>query len=343
MIPVFRPSIRRADMDAVLTRLAEDSIGAGELAREFSGTVARYLGRRSGVSMRTFRQGLSAAVAALALERGSRVGCSVLASRAVRYVLEDAGYTVVPLDTQRNLPLLPSPLDCDYQARDLAALLVDTRLGYVADLESLRQLQIPLIEDVSEGLGGNTGSVMAGSVGDVTLACLEPQHIVTAGGGAVVVTNSTRRAAALQAAVAEELGAPPLPDMNAALGLTQMKQLERFIERRRDIAGRMIRVVQRTSHGVPLQGGDGENVFFALPVVVNSSPRDVEQYARGHGVTVVRAFEGTILEEMGVADEVTEGFPNALSLASRMVLFPLYPSLATSEQERIERVLATMP
>ncbi len=343
MIPIFRPTIRRADMDAVLTRLAEDSIGSGELAREFSSSFARYLGRRGGVAMRTYGQALLASLAALALPPGARVGCSVLAPTMVRSILERAGCVAVPIDTQKLLPLLPSPLDVDYQALDLAALLVDTRLGFIADLDSLKQLQIPLVEDVSEGLGGNTGTIMAGAAGDLTIAGLEPQHIVTAGGGAVVITGSTRRLGVLNGAVTPELGEPPLPDMNAALGLTQMKQLERFIEKRREMAARFLRTVQRTRHVVPLQGGEGENVFYALPVLVQSSPREVEQYARTHGVTAVRAFEGTILETLDAAEEGVSQFPNALSLASRMVLFPLFPALGRSEQERIERVLATMP
>lgn len=342
MIPAFRPTIRRADMDAVLTRLAEDSIGSGGLAAEFSQKLARYVQRRSGVSMRSYGHAFLTAIASLGLEPGSRVGFSVLAHDVVRRLLVHAGFEPVAIDTQKVLPVLPSPLDVDYQAFALAALFVDTRLGYVADLDNFNTLGIPIIEDVSEGLGGNTGTIMAGSVGDVTLVGLEPEHIVTAGGGAVVATSNSRRVPFLNGAVDGSLGNHPLPDMNAALGLTQMKQLERFIERRRELAARFLRTVQKTRHTLPVQPGEGENVFFALPLLLDSSPRDVEQYARTHGVTVTRAFSGSVLTAAG-EDLAADAFPNALSLASRMVLFPLYPTLGKSEQERVERVLSTVP
>ncbi|TVR68297.1 MAG: DegT/DnrJ/EryC1/StrS aminotransferase family protein [Spirochaetaceae bacterium] len=342
MIPAFRPTIRRADMDAVLTRLAEDSIGSGGLAAEFSQKLARYVQRRSGVSMRSYGHAFTTAFSALGLEPGARVGYSVLSHDVVRRLLLQAGFEPVPIDTQKVLPVLPSPLDVDYQALDLAALYVDARLGYVADLDNLGNLGIPLVEDVSEGLGGNTGTTMAGAAGDITLIGLEPEHIITAGGGAVVATSHSRRVPLLNSAVDGTLGNPPLPDMNAALGLTQIKQLERFVERRQELAARFLRTVQKTRHVLPVQAGEGENVFFALPLLVDSSPRDVEQYARTHGVTVTRAFSGSAL--IVGSDEIpAESFPNALSLASRMVLFPLYPTLGKTEQERVERVLSTIP
>ncbi len=344
MIPTFRPTIRRADMDAVLSRLAEDSIGSGQLAAEFSQKLARYVQRRSGVSMRSYGQAFIAAIRSLDLEPGSRVGCSVLAPAMVRHLLEQAGFAPVPIDSQKNLPVLPSPLNFDYEALNLSALYVDTRLGFIPDLDNLTGLRIPLVEDVSEGLGGNTGSVMAGSVGDVTLIGVEPEHIVTAGGGAVVATSNTRRVSFLSGQVDGTFGNPSLPDMNAALGLIQVKNLERFIERRKELAARFIRTVRKTRHVMPVQTGEGENVFFALPLLVESSPRDVEQYARSHGVTVARAFSDSILNvETEDADTYARQFPNALSFSSRTVLFPLFPTLSKSEQDRVERVLLTIP
>ncbi|MDA3949941.1 MAG: DegT/DnrJ/EryC1/StrS family aminotransferase [Spirochaeta sp.] len=360
MIPIFRPTIRRADMDAVLTRLAEDSIGAGTVSKEFSHSLAKYVGKRSGISLRSYGHALLAAFRALDLEQGARVGLSALAPVSVYNMIAQAGLEPVLVDTDRQLPVVPSPLNFDYEALSLSALYVGSRLGYVADMENLGHLRIPIIEDISEGLGGHTGTAGLGSFGDMTVVAMEPEHIITAGGGAVVLTSNTRRVSALTALVDERIGEPPLPDMNAALGITQLKQLESFIERRRDIAARFVKTVQRGKYRVPLQGGEGDNVFFALPVMVDGSPREVEKYARSHGVTARRAFNDVAFSSGSLQDGIpsadasgaeteTDGegagspYPNALAFASQMVAFPLFPTLGKAEQEQIERVLATLP
>lgn len=331
-------------MDAVLRRLAEDSIGAGELSREFSHALAKYLSRRSGVSMRSFGAAFRAAFVALGLEPGARVGVSALAHGAVWRILAGMGLEPVAIDVERSTPVLPSPLNHDFEPYKLDAIYLDSRLGFVPDLAAFRDLRIPLIEDISEALGAITGTDMAGSAGELTIVGLEPEHIVTAGGGACVVTNNTRRVPPLTAATDPGVGEAPLPDMNAAMALTQMRQLESFIERRRALAARFLRTIQRGRHAMPLQGGEGDAVYPALPVLVESSPRDVEQYARSHGVDARRAFQDTVLALMSDADhDVAVRVPNALALAGRMVLFPLYPTLSKAEQESIERVLATMP
>ena len=355
MIPIYRPTIRRADMDAVLTRLVHDAIGVGSVSREFSLAVAKYLGRRTGVSVRTYRAALSASLHSLGLAPGARIGISALARGAVWRVIEECGYVPVAVDTQKQIPVLPSPLNFDYQGLDISALFVDARLGYICDLDHLKELRFPIIEDVSEGLGGNTGDTMAGEVGEITIVGLEPDHIITAGGGTAVVTNGTKRLSQLSSWAADDRGESPLPDMNAALGLTQLRQIEKFVERRRELTARFLRTVQRGRHSVPLQDGEVENVFSALPVRLESSPREVEQYAREHDVSADRAFRDTVLalisgsdesdggESTGGGEDVGRSFPNAVAIASRMVIFPLFPTLSKGDQDKIERVLATMP
>jgi len=326
-------------MDAVLTRLASDSIGPGDISREFSQTIAKRVGRRSGNAGRSTGWVFRAALAALDLESGARVGVSILAPRAIHAAVKAEGLTAVPIDVQKRVPILPSPLNYDYEELRLSALVVDTRLGYIPDLESFSQVGIPIIEEITDGFGGNRATTTVGSIGELVVLGLEPEGVITTGGGAVILTNNMRRVGTINGYLDAHTGEPPLPDMNAALGLTQLKQLDRFIERRREIAGHFIRTLQRSAHGVVLQGEEVDNVFPSLPVQVETSPREVEKYARTHGVATIRAFSGADLSE----GDPTREFPNGFAFLARTVLFPLYPSLSKAELSQIERVLATLP
>lgn len=330
-------------MDAVLTRLASDSIGPGDISREFSQTIAKRLGRRSGNAGRSLGWVFRSALSALDLDAGARVGVSILAPRSIYTAIEAEGLTVAPIDVQKRVPILSSPLDRDYEELDLAALVVDSRLGYVPDLESFSQLGIPIIEEVTEGFGGNVETTLVGSIGELVIIALEPEGIITTGGGAAVLTNNMRRVGTINRYLDAHTGEPPLPDMNAALGLTQLKQLDRFIERRREIAAHFIRALQRGAHGVVLQGEEVDNVFPALPVQVETSPREVEKYARAHGVATLRAFSGTDLSQRDEESDLGRDYPNGIGFLARTILFPLFPTLSKAEIGQIERVLATLP
>jgi dTDP-4-amino-4,6-dideoxygalactose transaminase len=149
-----------------------------------------------------------------------------------------------------------------------------------------------------------------------------------------------------------------LPDMNAALGLTQVKELERFIARRAELATVFSRAVARGRHAIPAQPGDAENVYYSFPVVLEGSAAEVMQYARKKSVETAFSHEGSILAELAAAARpdtqaaeessrpaVLEeaDFPVARSFLMRSVRFPLYPALSGREASDIERVLGTLP
>jgi dTDP-4-amino-4,6-dideoxygalactose transaminase len=220
------------------------------------------------------------------------------------------------------------------------AVIVDTALGFCPDLEGLSALGIPMVEDVSQGLGAHTGDRRAGTFGSYTVVGLEPEHIITAGGGALVLAGGRKE----QSALKSELEALPaevlLPDVNSALGLTQIRELERFLDRRREVAAPFARAVAGSRHRMPAQPGDGENVFYSFPVVLETGMKEVVAYARKHDVEVVAAFAESVLSRRG---DLEESLPQAAAYYLRCVRFPLYPLLRNSEAERISRILATLP
>ena len=149
----------------------------------------------------------------------------------------------------------------------------------------------------------------------------------------------------------------PMSGLVLALGLTQVKELERFIARRAELASVFARAVMKGRHTVPGQPGDGENVHSAFPVVLSGGTADVRQYARKKGVETAMAFGSSALahhgrstsdaaemsETTGAAAISESDFPAARALGMRCIRFPLYPALTGKEAGIIERVLSTLP
>jgi len=92
------------------------------------------------------------------------------------------------------------------------------------DLEQLLELNIPIIEDISQSIGATYSGVKAGTKGDFALLGLEEHDILTAGGGAILLANKKEEASSLKKLYTTAPLTDLLPDINASLGLVQLKQ-----------------------------------------------------------------------------------------------------------------------
>jgi dTDP-4-amino-4,6-dideoxygalactose transaminase len=353
--------------------MVSDTIGPDRISKQLVDAIGEYLKRKGGLALREYPRAVQLALEGLGLGAGSRVVGSALLPALYAEAFEALGIEFIPADVSETAPVITPQTVQDAIAGGTAAaaadaggtaaaaadaagtaaaaadageaagadaLIVDTALGFCPDLEALAGLGIPMIEDISQGLGAHTGDRLAGTFGRYTVIGLEPEHIVTAGGGAVVIGAGRKESSWLKGR-GEEL--PPevlLPDVNSALGLTQIKELDRFLEKRRELAPRFLRSLSGGRHRMPAQPGDGENVFFSFPVALESGVNEVIAYARKHEVEAVPAFSGSMVASRAGMEERV---PNARGYLMRCVRFPLYPLLKNSESERISRVLSTLP
>ena len=130
-----------------------------------------------------------------------------------------------------------------------------------------------------------------GSYGTAVVISLDPTAIATAGGGGMVLLGRSGASRAL----ASEADLRPLPDLNASLGLAQIREIEGLIEARKQIAATYARGLKRTRHRTLVQNGDGESVHYSFPVMVESGAREVRAYARKKGMETRTAHEGSVL------------------------------------------------
>lgn len=368
MINLSRPSIRRRDMDAVLSCMVTDSLGPGSLCDQLVSSLCEYLGLAGGIALRERSRAFSIAIDLLELEAGARVALDPLVPHAYHEVLATRRIEAVYVDVAEGSPCIDTGALERLFASDETrpdAIVTHTALGFVPDMEALVSLGVPLIEDVSEGMGANTGEERVGRFGRFVIAGMEPDDVITAGGGTVLLAASRTDRTSLGRLAGELSSDALLPDMNAALGLTQIREIEKFIARRAEIAAIYAKAILRGRHRTPVQPGDAQNVFLNFPVVVEGSVADVVAYAKKKGVEAAQAFRSVALARFGVTDRDPAGeaaptsvagpasvapppipesdLPRARSLLLRCLEFPLYPSLTSKEVASIERVLTTLP
>jgi perosamine synthetase len=139
--------------------------------------------------------------------------------------------------------------------RRMRALIVMHSFGHPADMDALEQVcrryKLELVEDAAESLGSFYKSRHTGTLGRIGALSFNGNKIATCGGGGAILTNDTelaRRAKHITTTaklphawqfVHDEVGFNyRLPNLNAALGLAQLEQLESFVERKRVLAQR---------------------------------------------------------------------------------------------------------
>lgn len=338
-ISTFRPTIKRRDMDAVLSMLVEDRLGPGPVSQDFVKLCSGYTDTSGGIAFREYRRAVEVMFDAAGVIGGSKVVLSPLAPRVYHDIIAERGITPLYADVDVNTGCITKETVEVYIEQQPAACLVDSPAGFVADLNALSELEITLLEDVSTSLGGNCLGRKCGSYGRFSVVSLEERNVITAAGGAVVLARTKRDVGVLKKTVEALDHTYLLPDLNAALASIQLKHIEDFIERRRDIASVYTRSLAKGRHRTFSQDGDSENVFFTFPVIFDGGVQEVIKYSRSKQVVVEKAFE----DALGARLEDAAAYPHAHTLSLRCVFFPLYPLLSTEQIERVARVLSTLP
>ena len=192
----------------------------------------------------------------------------------------------------------------------------------------------------SANVGSSTGELKAGSLGAFCLIGLEHASSITGGGGALLFAQARRDAQVLRN-MAERLSALELmADMNAALALSQLKDLEKFLEKRRGLSKMYGQSLARSHKKALAQAVDGTPACFGYVVILESGVKDVRAYAKKKEVDTVMAFDGSCM----AAGLVPNGLaPQAASLVNRALAFPLHPRIGKTAAQKIAKVLATLP
>ncbi|MDR2258002.1 MAG: DegT/DnrJ/EryC1/StrS family aminotransferase [Treponema sp.] len=348
-IEVYSPTIRRKEMDAVLTAMVEDKIGPGERARLLIGNAKEQLRFDYCLSLRSPAIALVLALKALNLEDGQGVIISALSPRYYKQVIEDA--RLVPLygDVSPSFPCLSresieTVLKAHAGGQDSGGavprcIVVHHTLGFVPDMAAITDLGLPVIEDISRSCGSLPPEGAEPVHGTFTILGLEERDMLTSGGGALLYAVSRRDASVLR-----NFGdLPPefcLPDLNAALAAVQFRESAKNLEKRKEIAQVYTQASLRTRHKrfIPQESWEYNN--YAFPLILETGLKDVMAYAKKKEITVESAFANT-LAGAGVVDSGL--CPESYSLSLRTVLFPLYPRLRSQEVERVSKLIGTLP
>ena len=341
-IEFYSPTIRRKEMDAVLTAMVEGKIGHGEQAKFLVQTVREKIRYDYCLALRSPALALYLAIKSLGLESGRGVLVSALSPLYYVRVIEDLGLKPLYCDVFSSTACLTretveKALVNNSKEINPGCIVLHHALGFLSDGASLAEMGLPLIEDWSRSYGSVVGETMVDSAGQLTIIGLEERDMLTSGGGALLYTVSRRVSG--NHTFPQDL--PPeygLPDMNAALALVQFREAAKNLSKRREIANIYTQSALRTRHKLFIHQEEYNN--YAFPLILEKGMKDVKTYARRKEIAVESAFENTLV---GCGIIPPEQCPEAYSLSLRTAIFPLYPRLGMTDAGKVAKLIQTLP
>jgi UDP-4-amino-4,6-dideoxy-N-acetyl-beta-L-altrosamine transaminase len=267
-----RQWIDESDIAEVVSVLKGDWLTQGPAVEGFEKALADYIGVRHVVAFSSGTAALHGAVAVSGVGEGDRVLTTPLTFAATANAALYAGAEPVFADIYHGT-LCMDPRKAEEKLQELPrkikAMIPVSFAGYPFDMEPFkimaRDYGVVLIEDACHALGGYRGSDRCGDrrkVGrdaDMTVLSFHPVKHVTTGEGGAVATDSDQFARRLRLfrnhgitraadSFEEEPDGPwhsemqmlgfnyRLSDIHCALGLSQLKRLDGFLARRRELA-----------------------------------------------------------------------------------------------------------
>ncbi len=253
MIPYSTQLIDESDIQAVVNVLKSSHLTQGKQVEAFEQALCEYTGARYAVSFNSATSALMGAYDAAGIGKGDEIITTPISFVATSNMAVVLGAKPVFCDVKLDGNIDERMIEKLITERTKAIVPVDFG-GKAVNLNAISELaqkhQLLLIEDACHALGSEYKGKKIGSISDMTIFSFHAIKPITTGEGGAVLTDNEAYAQKLRRFRSHgiikkkfwnmdmvEMGHNfRLTDFAAALGLSQIKKLDTFIQKRHEIA-----------------------------------------------------------------------------------------------------------
>lgn len=335
VIPHSRPSLGTVEVEAAAAVLRSGQVAQGPQVAAFEAEVAARLGLRGGVAVASGTAALHLALLALKVGRGDAVLIPSYTCAALLQAVRLAGAEPLLADVDPATGNMDREAAARATAFRCRALIPVHTFGWPADVEALRGLGVPIIEDCAQALGATAGGRPVGSSGEAAVCSFYATKVIATGEGGMIVSNQPEVLAAVRDLRAYD--EPPdgrprfnykMTDLQAAVGRVQLGRLPEFLGRRAAIAATYRKALADAPIALPPEVPGRVYYRFVVRVPGGAGPA-LEAFAR-RGITCRRPVHTPLHRLLG-----QEGFSGSEEAWRTFLSLPCAPALTDGEVARV--------
>ncbi len=381
MLSYGKQSINQNDIDSVIEVLKSDFLTQGPQVPIFEKTVSKYCNTKFAVAVNSATSALHLACIALGLKKNdilwtstnsfvASANCGLYCGALVDFVDID------PLTYNLCCNALETKLKKAKQENKLPKILVAVHFaGQSCDMKKIYSLSqeygFKIIEDASHAIGGRYLNEPVGNCNysDIAVFSFHPVKIITTGEGGMALTNNkvlyekmyrlrthgiTNKVEYFESRPDNEIWNYQqielgfnyrMTDIQAALGISQMKSLDSFVSNRHTLKDRYNKILKELPLILPYQSKSSYSSLHLYPVQIEKNYKKKshlqiynELKNRGIGVNIhyIPIHKHPYYQKMGFTNR---NFPNAENYYDRTITLPLFSSMSFEQQDTVVEAL----
>jgi len=239
------------------------------------------------------------------------------------FLFDPETYNLDPVDVKNRL------------TRRTRVIIVPHLFGLAADLESLCDLDVPIIEDCAQAAGAGYHKKPVGTLGRAAIFSFYATKVLTTGEGGMIVSNSEElidyARSYRQYDKTDRYQTRfnyKMTDIQAAIGLCQLNRLDNFIRRRRAIAQNYHNALASLDMRLPPKVSG--HIYFRYVIGLGADARPWVRGLKARGVACARPVHTPLHRYLK-----KDGYPITDKAWDQSLSIPIYPSLNEKEGAHI--------
>jgi perosamine synthetase len=360
-IPLAKPYFDLEELEEIRKVLDSGWVSQGPKVKEFEDKIASYLGVKYAIAVTNCTAALHLALLSCGIKKGDEVLVADFTFPATGHSVLYCGARPVFIDIKSNTYNIDTELIEEKITSKTKAIIPVHTFGQPAEMDKILEISknhdLNVIEDAACALGAKYSGKYAGTIGNIGCFSFHARKGITTGEGGMAVTNDKNLAEKMRhlsvfgmtsAWVREKSNEFVVPefteagynykmsDITAAVGVAQLRKLDKIIERKRELAKYWDEKLQEIEFiEEPYTDSDVKHVYQSYVSLVDKRIRRnkiIESLLKKDIQTQIGTYASHIQPVYNSADKC----PNSFEIFNRAIALPMYFML---KEEDIDKVV----